>query len=340
MYPYKNILVTGAAGFIGSNFVEFMLSTHDNISIVSLDALTYAGNINNLDAVKDYRNHILVQGDISDKLLVDRLMKQYNIDTIVHFAAESHVDNSIDGPEVFFTTNVMGTVNLLQSAKLFWEDAFALDAQKCRFHHISTDEVYGSLGPNDARFTEQSQYMPSSPYSASKASSDHAAYCFYKTYGLPVTISNCSNNFGPKQHAEKLIPVVIDACLKGKPVPMYGDGSNIRDWLYVVDHCQAIDLILQKGEVGETYNVGGDCEIDNLSLAKQICHLLDKLRPSTTPYESLISFVEDRKGHDWRYAIDCEKIKTELQWKPSSNFIGNLQKTVEYYVNKIRDKKQ
>ena len=329
----KNMLVTGSAGFIGCNFVRYMLEKHHDINIISLDKLTYAGNKENLANLPHAAQHAFVQGDICDRNLVDKLLRDYKIDTIVHFAAESHVDRSIEGPAAFIETNIVGTFTLLDAARKYWLDEMKFDQTQCRFHHVSTDEVYGELGLNDPAFSEITPYAPSSPYSASKASSDHLARAYLRTYKLPVTISNCSNNYGPYQHPEKLIPTVIRSCMQQKPIPVYGNGSNIRDWLYVEDHCSAIDTILRKGTVGETYNVGGNCEKDNLTLVKALCAFMDEKIKQNSPHEKLITFVEDRKGHDWRYAIDNSKITGTLGWRPQYSFAQGLLATVEYYLN-------
>lgn len=329
----KKILVTGSAGFIGCNFVRYMLAKYGDINIISLDKLTYAGNKENLAGLPDESRHVFVKGDICDRSLVDKLLREHTIDTIVHFAAESHVDRSIEGPAAFIETNIVGTFTLLDAARKYWLDEKRFDQTQCRFHHVSTDEVYGELGPNDHPFSETTPYAPSSPYSASKASSDHLARAYLRTYKLPVTISNCSNNYGPYQHPEKLIPTVIRSCMQQKPIPVYGNGSNIRDWLYVEDHCSAIDTILVKGKVGETYNVGGNCEKDNLTLVKTLCATMNEKRPQFGQHEKLITFVEDRKGHDWRYAIDNSKITNTLDWRPQHGFAQGLLATVEYYLN-------
>lgn len=328
----KNILVTGSAGFIGCNFVRFMLAKYSDIKIVSLDKLTYAGDKNNLNDLPNPSQHIFIHGDICDRALVENLFCEHKIDTVVHFAAESHVDNSITGPAVFVETNVLGTFCLLEAAKKYWLDEMKLGPNQCRFHHISTDEVYGQLKKQDPAFTEATPYDPSSPYSASKASSDHFVRAYNHTYGLSVTISNCSNNYGPYQHNEKLIPTVIRACVEQKAIPVYGDGSNIRDWLYVEDHCRAIDVILSKGSSGETYNIGGNCEKDNLSLVKMICEIMDEKRPINGKHEQLITFVKDRLGHDWRYAIDNSKLANQLNWQPEVEFKKGLEKTIDYFL--------
>jgi len=332
-YNAKNILVTGSAGFIGCNFVRQTLKDNLSVKIVSLDKLTYAGNINNLANLPDPSRHTLINGDICDCNLVYKLLREYKIDTIVHFAAESHVDRSITGPADFIQTNIVGTFTLLEAARKYWLDERKWNKEKCRFHHISTDEVYGELKKNDPPFCEITPYQPSSPYSASKASSDHLVRAYFRTYGLPVTISNCSNNYGPYQHPEKLIPTIIRCGLEQRPIPIYGNGSNIRDWLYVEDHCSAISTILRKGRVGETYNIGGNCEKDNLSLTKIICELMDKKMPINKPHSKLITFVNDRPGHDWRYAIDNDKIKSNLGWCTKRSLEEGLMLTINYYLN-------
>lgn len=313
------MLVTGAAGFIGSCFVKMMLLRYPELRVYSLDKLTYAGSLKNLENLPNKQNHLFFHDDILNEKCVTDILKNYHIDTIVHFAAESHVDNSITSPKQFIETNVLGTFNLLECARKIGS---------CHFHHISTDEVYGSLAPTDPAFTETTPYAPNSPYSASKAGSDHLVRAYFHTYGLPVTISNCSNNFGPNQHAEKFIPVVIRACMEQTEIPIYGDGKNIRDWLYVEDHCDAIDVILQNGKLGECYNIGGNNEIDNLTLVKMICKIMDELFPQHAPHEKLIHYITDRKGHDRRYAINNHKIQTELNWRPIHNFAEALQKLV------------
>ena len=329
MYQPKNVLVTGSAGFIGCNFVHYILAQNPSVHIVSLDKLTYAGDKENLPI--DNR-HIFVQGDILDRSLVLQLLRDHAIDTIVHFAAESHVDRSITGPSVFVETNVLGTCALLDAAKQYWLEEKKFNAEHCRFHHISTDEVYGQLDLHDPAFTETTPYHPSSPYSASKASSDHFVRAYHHTYGLPITLSNCSNNYGPYQHDEKLIPTVIRACVHQQSIPVYGNGQNVRDWLYVEDHCEAIYTILNRGQVGETYNIGGQCERDNLSLIKAICTLMDALRPIGQKHETLISFVKDRAGHDFRYAIDNTKIKSQLNWMPKYDLNMGLASTLQFYL--------
>ena len=339
----KNILVTGGAGFIGCNFVRYMIGKYAGVNIVSLDLLTYAGSPDNLENLPDASRHTLVQGDICDRTLADRLLREYKIDTIVHFAAESHVDNSIAGPEVFVKTNVLGTFTLLEAARQYWLQEMSWGKEQCRFHHISTDEVYGTLEKNDPAFTEQTPYAPNSPYSASKAGSDHLVRAWFHTYGLPVTTTNCSNNYGPCQHSEKFIPTVIRSCREQKSIPVYGDGSNIRDWLYVEDHCSGIDAVVRHGQLGEVYNIGGNNEWANIDICRLICQLMDELaagekyRSQITSHESLITFVKDRPGHDWRYAIDSTKMSDELGWQPAETFETGIRKTVQSYVGREND---
>lgn len=329
----RKLLVTGGAGFIGANFVLYWAEKHPSDRIVVLDALTYAGNPLNLATLSSNRLFRFVQGDICDTDLVEELLREEEVDTIVHFAAESHVDRSITGPDAFVTTNVIGTHSLLKGARRIWLDEIKGE-KNFRFHHVSTDEVYGSLEEDDPAFTETTAYSPNSPYSASKAGSDHLVRAYHETYGLPVTISNCSNNYGPYQFPEKLIPVIILNALSGKPLPIYGDGRNIRDWLYVLDHCTAIEAILERGRVGETYNIGGLCELTNLQLVKTICAILDDLVPGSAylPHENLITFVKDRPGHDRRYAMNIEKIRRELDWAPAETLETGLRKTVKWYM--------
>ncbi len=330
----KRVLVTGGAGFIGSNFVRYLLQTEPAVHIVNLDALTYAGSLENLRELPGADRHTFVEGNIQDRALVSNLLQQHRIDTIVHFAAETHVDRSIVGPEPFFQTNVMGTLTLLEAARRYWLDNTAvLDARGCRFHHVSTDEVYGSLGPEDPAFSERTPYAPNSPYAASKAASDHMVRSYHHTFGLPVTISNCSNNYGPNQFPEKLIPLIISNAKAGKPLPVYGDGQQIRDWLFVRDHCEAIHAILQKGRAGETYNIGGGNQPTNLSIVETICDVLDELGPASGSHRGLIRFVADRPGHDRRYAMDITRIRTELGWQPRHSLAEGLLLTVEWYVS-------
>ena len=332
----ETILITGGAGFIGANFVPYFLAKFPEYRVVNLDKLTYAGNLDNLKECQGNSNYIFVQGDICDREVVDKIFKEYDIRGVFHFAAESHVDNSITGPLPFIKTNIEGTFNLLEAARKHWLLApgqVKPSYEKCRFHHISTDEVYGTLGPTGF-FTEKTSYAPNSPYSASKASSDFLVRAYHHTYGLNVTTSNCSNNYGPKQHAEKLIPTIIRKALSGQNIPIYGDGKNVRDWLYVLDHCKGIALVWQKGKTGETYNIGGRNEKNNLQIADKICSLLDELKPAADgqSYKRLITFVKDRAGHDRRYAIDATKIETELGWKAEENFETGILKTIKWYL--------
>ena len=332
----KSILVTGGAGFIGSNFVPYMVEKYPDYKIINLDKLTYAGNLDNLKECANAANYVFVKGDICDRALVEKLFNDNDIRGVVHFAAESHVDNSITGPQAFIETNVLGTFTLLDVARNYWMNAphqFKNGYEGCRFHHISTDEVYGALG-DTGYFTEKTPYDPSSPYSSSKASSDMIVRAYHRTYGMNVTVSNCSNNYGPKQHPEKLIPKIISNALSGKNIPIYGDGKNVRDWLYVLDHCKAIDLIFHNGKNGETYNIGGHNEKNNLEIVDAICAILDKKRPQSNgkPYKDLVIFVKDRPGHDKRYAIDASKLSSDLGWKADENFASGIIKTVEWYL--------
>lgn len=349
----KTLLVTGGAGFIGANFVHYWLAEYSEDKIIVLDALTYAGNIANLDAVKENSNFIFVHGNICDTELVEDLLREHKIDTLVHFAAESHVDRSITGPDAFIETNIMGTYSLLKAAKAVWLDDASTDASGTkqviphRFHHVSTDEVYGTLTSDDPAFTEDTAYAPNSPYSASKAASDHLVRAYHHTYGLEVTTSNCSNNYGPYHFPEKLIPLVITNILHNKALPIYGDGQQIRDWLYVSDHAYGIDLVLNKGRVGENYNIGGNNEWANIDIVKTICGLMDKQFAGnktlaerfpeakaaiTGDSASLIMSVKDRPGHDRRYAIDATKTNDELGYKPKESFETGIAKTVEWYL--------
>jgi len=324
----QNILITGGAGFIGSNFVRYLLQTEPQARLFNLDALTYAGSLENLGGLPDPSRHHFVQGDICDAALVNRLMREYDIDTIVHFAAESHVDRSILGPAPFIQTNLVGTFTLLEAAKQAWGKEWSGK----RFHHVSTDEVFGSLLPGEPAFHESTSYDPRSPYSASKAGSDHLVRAYFHTYGLPVTITNCSNNYGPYQFPEKLIPLVVLNALQGKPLPVYGDGKQIRDWLYVGDHCDAIFTVLQKGAIGETYNVGGGNQPYNIDLVNEICAILDEFKPAPKNYAALITYVTDRPGHDRRYAMDITKIRDELGWYPRHDIESGLRATVGWYL--------
>ena len=324
------LLVTGGAGFIGSNFVLDWLAQSDE-PVVNLDQLTYAGNLENLTALAGDQRHVFVQGDICDRALIDHLLATHQPRAIVHFAAESHVDRSIHGPGAFMRTNIDGTFTLLEAARSHWSTLTGMDMERFRFHHVSTDEVYGSLQPDAPPFTETSPYQPNSPYSASKAASDHLVRAWHHTYRLPVTISNCSNNYGPYHFPEKLIPLVIANALAGKPLPIYGDGQQIRDWLYVTDHCRAIRRILEIGQGGEVYNVGGWNEMPNIDIVNAIIKLLDELKPDPVgSYARLITYVADRPGHDRRYAIDARKIERTLGWRPAENFATGIRKTVEW----------
>ena len=330
----KNILITGSAGFIGSNFVPYFLAKYKNYNLINLDLLTYAGNLENLQECKNNPRYTFIKGDICNRDLVEFIFDKYDIKGVIHFAAESHVDNSIKNPEVFIKTNVNGTFTLIDVAYKKWmKNPFTCrdDYKQCRFHHISTDEVYGTLNETDL-FTENSPYAPNSPYSASKASSDMIVRSYQKTYGLNTVITNCSNNYGPKQHSEKLIPVIIRKALAGENIPIYGDGKNIRDWLYVLDHCKGIDLAFHNGKSGETYNIGGRNERTNLQIAQTICRILDEKVPKSKSYKKLITFVEDRAGHDRRYAVDASKIESKLDWKADENFESGILKTVEWYL--------
>jgi len=331
-YIPRNVLLTGGAGFIGSNFIRYYLD-RENLKIVNLDLLTYAGSLKNLEKLSSQSDYHFVKGDICDAVLINKILHEHEIDTIVHFAAESHVDRSIYGPAPFIQTNVFGTFTLLEAARRYWLEEKKWDEAQCRFHHVSTDEVFGSLSQSDPAFTEKTPYSPNSPYSASKASSDHLVRAYYHTYHLPITISNCSNNYGPYQHTEKFIPTVIRCCMEGKSIPVYGNGGNVRDWLYVEDHCHAIREILTKATVGETYNIGGQTEMDNLSVVDLVCQLMDKVKPKSKPYNSLITFVHDRPGHDWRYAMDISKIARELGWQPREDFVSGLHKTIMFYLS-------
>jgi dTDP-glucose 4,6-dehydratase len=334
----KNILVTGCAGFIGSNFVPYFLEKYPEYHLINLDLLTYAGNLDNLSEVENSEQYTFVQGDICDRTLVESIFEDYNIQGVIHFAAESHVDNSIKNPGVFIETNVNGTFTLIDVAYKYWmEKPFVLSEgyEECRFHHISTDEVYGTLGTTGF-FTENTSYAPNSPYSASKASSDMIVRAYHHTYGMNTVITNCSNNYGPKQHDEKLIPTIIRKALSHQKIPIYGDGKNIRDWLYVLDHCKGIDLVFHEGNSGETYNIGGRNERDNLYIAHKICEILDTLKPQEGSYKELITFVEDRAGHDRRYAIDATKIETKLGWEAEENFESGILKTIIWYLEKYK----
>jgi dTDP-glucose 4,6-dehydratase len=335
----RNVLVTGGAGFIGSNFVRSLLATNSRrreapLHVINLDALTYAGNRRNLEELPDPRRHTFIHGDVSDRATVNRLLHKHQVDTVVHFAAETHVDRSIHDPELFIRSNIIGTYTLLEAARQFWLVEKALPLDSVRFHHISTDEVYGTLAPHEPAFTEQTAYAPNSPYAASKAASDHLVRAYGVTYGLPATISNCSNNYGPYMYPEKLIPLMIMNALDGKPLPVYGDGQQIRDWLYVEDHCEAILAILDRGRPGETYNIGGGNQIPNLTVVQTLCAIMDELVPASphAPHANLIRFVKDRPGHDRRYDVDIRKIHAELGWLPGKSLATGLRKTVAWYL--------
>ncbi|QWD83745.1 dTDP-glucose 4,6-dehydratase [Polynucleobacter sp. MWH-P3-07-1] len=329
------ILVTGGAGFIGGNFVLDWLANPRAEGIVNLDKLTYAGNLATVDSLKHDSRHLFIHGDIGDKELVANLLKKHQPRAIINFAAESHVDRSIHGPAEFIETNILGTFNLLECAREYWSKLDKTTQEQFRFHHVSTDEVYGSLSLTDPAFTETNPYEPNSPYSASKAASDHLVRAWFHTYGLPVITTNCSNNYGPYHFPEKLIPLVILNALAGKPLPIYGDGQQIRDWLYVGDHCSAIRQVLAKGKLGETYNIGGWNEKPNIEVVKAICQILDELKPRADgkSYAEQITFVKDRPGHDRRYAIDASKVERELGWRPAETFDTGIRKTVQWYLN-------
>ena len=322
------ILVTGGAGFIGSNFLLTYVPKYPNHAFINLDKLTYAANLYNLKDISDAKNYFFVQADIADFESVKAVFDRFDPDIVVHFAAESHVDRSILGPAEFIKTNIVGTFNLLEACRMYWKDK-----EGKLFHHVSTDEVYGSLG-DTGYFTEESRYDPSSPYSASKVSSDHLVRAYHRTYGLPVKVTNCTNNYGPYQFPEKLIPLTILNALEGKPIPIYGKGQNVRDWLYVKDHCEAIWAVIQKGRVGETYNISGNEERKNIDVVEEICQILaEEMAKSADEFKSLITFVADRPGHDLRYALDSSKIKSELGWKPKETFSSGLRKTVKWYLS-------
>ena len=331
----KTILVTGGAGFIGSNFIAYYLEQNPEQHIINLDALTYAGNLENLSEVESNPRYQFKEGDIRNRELLEKIFQENHITGVIHFAAESHVDNSISNPGVFIETNVNGTFNLLDVAFKTWMKApfeYREEYRDCRFHHISTDEVYGSLGET-GYFTEETPYAPNSPYSASKAASDMVVRSYHHTYGMNTVITNCSNNFGPKQHKEKLIPTIVRKALSGDDIPIYGNGKNVRDWLYVLDHVKAISLVYAEGKAGEVYNIGGDAEMQNIELAYKICKLLDELKPKNSgSYSEQITFVKDRAGHDQRYAIDASKIRSQLNWKPDSEFEDALRETITWYM--------
>ncbi len=331
-----SILVTGGAGFIGANFVPYFVAKYPTYRVINLDKVTYAGNLDNLKEVNGVVGYEFVKGDICNRELVEYLFEKYEIRGVTHFAAEGHVDNSVSGAEVFLSTNLSGTFTLLDVARRYWMSApftFKPGYEGCRFHHISTDEVYGTLG-DTGLFREDTPYAPNSPYSSSKAGSDLLVRAYHHTYGMDVTTSNCSNNYGPKQHQEKLIPTIIRKAISGENIPIYGDGKNIRDWLYVLDHCTGIDLVFHKGKAGDTYNIGGRNERDNLFIVNHICEILDRKRPrgDGKSYKTQISFVKDRAGHDRRYAIDATKLETELGWKAAENFETGIEKTIDWYL--------
>jgi len=337
----KTILVTGGAGFIGSNFITHFAEKYPNYHIVNLDKLTYAGNLDYLKEVENKDNYTFIQGDIVSRSLIDELFARYHFQGVIHFAAESHVDNSISGPGEFIQTNIVGSFNLLDSARNLWMEGpgkIKEEYKDARFLHVSTDEVYGTLGETGL-FTEETPYAPNSPYSASKASSDFIVRSYFHTYGMQVVTTNCSNNYGPKQHDEKLIPTIIRKALNNEAIPIYGDGKNVRDWLYVLDHCKGIDLAFHHGKFGETYNIGGRNERNNNQIADRICSILNEIHPKKDggSYQDLIQFVQDRAGHDLRYAIDASKIENELGWKADENFDSGILKTVQWYLSKYQN---
>ena len=335
----KNILVTGGAGFIGANFVPYFIENNSDFHLVNLDLLTYAGNLDNVKEVENHPRYTFVQGDICDRNFIEELFQKFQFHDVIHFAAESHVDNSISGPEAFIKTNVLGTFNLLDTARKLWMSApnqYNVGFENSRFHHVSTDEVYGTLGETGL-FEETTPYAPNSPYSASKAGSDMIVRSYFHTYGMNVVTTNCSNNYGPKQHDEKLIPTIIRKAIKGENIPIYGDGKNVRDWLYVLDHCKGIELAFKTGISGETYNIGGRNERNNLYIVDTVCSILNELQPkSEGKYQDQITFVKDRPGHDLRYAIDASKIENELGWKADENFESGILKTVRWYLEKFK----
>jgi dTDP-glucose 4,6-dehydratase len=332
---FSHILVTGGAGFIGSNFVRYILRTQPEVQVINLDLLTYAGSLENLKDLHSPERHEFIKGDIGDQALVENVLGSYQVDAIVHFAAETHVDRSILGPGAFMQTNILGTLCLLEAARKVWLDENKSDAKTVRFHHISTDEVFGSLTPDAAAFEETTPYSPNSPYAASKAGGDHLVRAYSHTYGLPITLTNCSNNYGPYQFPEKLIPLMIMNALEGKPLPIYGDGKQIRDWLYVEDHCEAIWQVLQFGRTGESYNIGGNNQPTNLEIVDDICGILDEFQPASLhrPHARLKRTVTDRPGHDRRYAMNTHKIRLELGWNPKHDLRAGLLKTVRWYLD-------
>ena len=333
------ILVTGGAGFIGANFISYFLKKNAVCKIVNLDALTYAGDLSNVSELQENPRYTFIHGDICDREFVETLFNKYQFSAVIHFAAESHVDNSITNPDAFVKTNVFGTFNLLDTAKNYWMEfpnVYKKGFEDARFHHISTDEVYGTLGKTGL-FTEETPYAPNSPYSASKASSDFMVRSYFHTYGMNVVTTNCSNNYGPKQHDEKLIPTIIRKAIFGEKIPIYGDGKNIRDWLYVLDHCKGIELVFTSGKSGGTYNVGGKNERDNLYIAHTICDILDEMIPKKVSYKEQVKFVKDRPGHDYRYAIDATKLEQELGWEAAENFESGIRKTIQWYIDKYKN---
>ena len=332
------ILVTGGAGFIGANFISYFLKKNAVCKIVNLDALTYAGDLSNVSELQENPRYTFIHGDICDREFVETLFNKYQFSAVIHFAAESHVDNSITNPDAFVKTNVFGTFNLLDTAKNYWMEfpnVYKKGFEDARFHHIYTDEVYGTLGKTGL-FTEETPYAPNSPYSASKASSDFMVRSYFHTYGMNVVTTNCSNNYGPKQHDEKLIPTIIRKAIFGEKIPIYGDGKNIRDWLYVLDHCKGIELVFTSGKSGGTYNVGGKNERDNLYIAHTICDILDEMIPKKVSYKEQVQFVKDRPGHDYRYAIDATKLEQELGWEAAENFESGIRKTIQWYIDKYK----
>ncbi len=331
---HRSILVTGGAGFIGSNFVHYCVKHRPRDKIIILDALTYAGNMANLNPLVMGKDYYFIKADINDSSKVKKVLYEYSIDTVVHFAAETHVDRSITTSEAFINTNIVGTYRLLQEVLHYWLDLPKKDKEFFRFLQISTDEVYGALNQNDPPFNEKKPYAPNSPYSASKAAADHIVRAFNKTYGLPTIITSSSNNYGPRQFPEKLIPLIIINAMNGKPLPIYGNGQNIRDWLYVEDHCRALHMVIERGKIGETYNIGGNSEVSNINMVKTICSLLDEMYPESPyiPHASLITFVKDRPGHDFRYAMDFSKIKKEVGWIPMEDIKSGIEKTIKWYI--------
>lgn len=332
------ILVTGGAGFIGSNFVLNWLSTQ-NEGLINLDSLSYAADLNNLESISENKEYFFIKGSIEDQNLIEQILEKYNPRAVINFAAETHVDRSIEDPEIFIKTNILGTFHLLNASLKFWKKISLDDQKKFKFLHISTDEVFGSLSLEDEKSNELSPYKPNSPYSASKAASDHLVRAWGETYKLPVITTNCTNNYGPHQFPEKLIPLLIHNCLNNKKLPIYGKGENVRDWLYVEDHCEAIKEVLVKGSIGETYNIGGNNEKTNIEIVKTVCSTLDEIKPrkNNSSYKELITFVEDRPGHDFRYSLDISKIKKELNWQPQETFESGIRKTILWYLENMND---